>query len=163
MTGAYPATFGERHLQSAVSDPDTGGRSAFARDRDRILYSSAFRALGGKTQVVAATELGYMHNRLTHSLKVAQVGLRLASRLRSDGAAVDPDLVEAACLAHDIGHPPFGHAGETQAVFSELIHVREKRRHVLVRVLAVLFRRRRLHAFLLHVGRQRVAREGVRA
>ncbi|GHJ28518.1 deoxyguanosinetriphosphate triphosphohydrolase-like protein [Streptomyces hygroscopicus subsp. sporocinereus] len=91
------------------------GRSEFARDRDRILYTCAFRALAGKTQVVAAGELGNFHTRLTHSLKVAQLGRVIAGRLARDYAPYgpDPDLVEAACLAHDIGHPPFGHAGES--------------------------------------------------
>lgn len=108
----YPAAFLERHLEDAGDAKDTGGRSPFERDRDRILYSSAFRALAGKTQVVASTELGFLHNRLTHSQKVAQVGKALATRLTQSGALVDPVLVETACLAHDIGHPPFGHAGE---------------------------------------------------
>lgn len=108
----YPPELLERHEQTGVQEADSGGRSPFARDRDRILYSSAFRALGGKTQVVASTELGFLHNRLTHSLKVAQIGRSLARRLHSNGARLDADLVEAACLAHDIGHPPFGHAGE---------------------------------------------------
>ena len=94
-------------------------RSEFARDRDRLLYSTEFRQLAGKSQVVASTEIGPFHTRLTHSLKVAQLGRRLAETLR--GAphqdpqrtkAPDPDLVEFACLAHDIGHPPFGHTGE---------------------------------------------------
>lgn len=100
-------------------------RPEFAHDRDRILYCTAFRRLAGKTQVVAVSEYGLYHTRLTHSLKVAQLGRRLAERLRiyyldrNRGAANDedlppnPDLVEAACLAHDLGHPPFGHAGES--------------------------------------------------
>lgn len=90
-------------------------RSAFKHDRDRVLYSSAFAALAGKTQVVPADELGGYHTRLTHSLKVAQVGRRIAEMLvaQNDGNGPDPDLVETACLAHDIGHPPFGHAGES--------------------------------------------------
>jgi len=95
---------------SAAVDP----RSPFMHDRDRILYCSAFSALAGKAQVVSSHELAGYHTRLTHSLKVAQVGRRITEMLRwqNDGVGPDPDLVEAACLAHDIGHPPFGHAGE---------------------------------------------------
>lgn len=108
----YPASAVERQ-DITLGDPHHGsGRNDFERDRDRILYSSAFRALAGKSQVAAATEVGYLHNRLTHSLKVAQLGRSMATRLNQTGASVDPALVEAACLAHDIGHPPFGHAGE---------------------------------------------------
>jgi dGTPase len=96
------------------NSPDGSGRTDFARDRDRILYSSAFRSLAGKTQVVSAQELGRFHTRLTHSLKVAQLGRDLATRLARGRGTPDVDLVEAACLAHDIGHPPFGHAGEKE-------------------------------------------------
>jgi dGTPase len=82
-------------------------------DQDRILYSSALSSLAGKTQVVATSETGGYHNRLTHSLKVQQLGRRIAELLRPESVpGPDPDLVSAACLAHDIGHPPFGHAGE---------------------------------------------------
>jgi dGTPase len=92
------------------------------RDRDRILYSSAFRRLAGVTQVVGADESDVFHNRLTHSLKVAQFGRRLAEKLRKDNAqnpllevlGIEPDVVEAAGLAHDIGHPPFGHVAEEE-------------------------------------------------
>lgn len=109
----YPDDWLARHLSSeAGTSADTSARTPFDRDRDRLLYSSAFRALGQKTQVVAASELGFQHNRLTHTLKVAQIGRSLATRLATQGALVDPTVVEAACLAHDIGHPPFGHAGE---------------------------------------------------
>ncbi|MEW9520274.1 deoxyguanosinetriphosphate triphosphohydrolase family protein [Streptomyces tubercidicus] len=98
-------------------------RDAFERDRDRILYSSAFRRLAGVAQVAAVREQHLLHNRLTHSLKVGQIGRRLAQRLLTDddefngGLTRDnrqslPDIVEAAGLAHDIGHPPFGHAVE---------------------------------------------------
>lgn len=87
------------------------------RDRDRILYSSSFRRLAEVTQVVAANSGYVFHNRLTHSLQVAQVGRRLAEKLQrryGDLAShyVCPDVVEAACLAHDLGHPPFGHVAE---------------------------------------------------
>jgi len=109
----YPDTWLARHESDQNgSASDDSARSPFDRDRDRVLYSSAFRALGQKTQVVAAGELGFQHNRLTHTLKVAQIGRSLANRLAGQGAKVDPTLVETACLAHDIGHPPFGHAGE---------------------------------------------------
>jgi dGTPase len=101
--------------------PNNQPRTAFARDRDRILYCSAFRRLAEVTQVVAAETAHVFHNRLTHSLQVAQVGRRLAERLINDFPAevndsvgLDPDVVEAACLAHDLGHPPFGHTAETE-------------------------------------------------
>jgi dGTPase len=101
-------------------------RTAAQRDRDRILYSSAFRRLGGVTQVVAAREEGHLfHNRLTHSLKVAQLARRISQKLQKDvdsdrglkarlreRGGLDPDVAEAAGLAHDLGHPPFGHIAE---------------------------------------------------
>lgn len=95
-------------------------RTDAERDRDRILFSSAFRRLAGVTQVAAPTELHPIHNRLTHSLKVAQIGRGLAVRLCNTVPAaqlnaaggLDPTVVEAAGLAHDLGHPPFGHIAE---------------------------------------------------
>jgi dGTPase len=96
-------------------------RKSFQVDRDRILYSSAFRRLAQITQVVTAQEGHVFHNRLTHSLKVAQVARRLAERLIAEQpelaeaiGGVDPDVVEAAALAHDLGHPPFGHTAEEE-------------------------------------------------
>lgn len=139
---------GEPPRRNASDDP----RTPFAKDRDRILYARSFRRLSGKSQVAASTEIESFHTRLTHSLKVAQLGRRIAENLRSeefekllaqtpssaadaqsqgdegsdDGGASppddslfqllapDPDLVEFACLAHDIGHPPFGHSAERE-------------------------------------------------
>ncbi|MFD0419654.1 deoxyguanosinetriphosphate triphosphohydrolase family protein [Streptomyces sp. NPDC127108] len=101
---------------------DDGQRSGFEHDVDRILYSTQWRALAGKSQVVASGELGAYHTRLTHSMKVAQLGRRMAERLERRYGGPNPALVEAACMAHDIGHPPFGHAGETalRATMDEL-------------------------------------------
>ncbi|KUF18080.1 deoxyguanosinetriphosphate triphosphohydrolase family protein [Streptomyces silvensis] len=101
---------------------DNGQRSGFEHDVDRILYSTQWRALAGKSQVVASAELGAYHTRLTHSMKVAQLGRRMAERLERRYGGPNPALVEAACMAHDIGHPPFGHAGETalRATMDEL-------------------------------------------
>jgi dGTPase len=94
-------------------------RSPFQIDRDRILYSMPFRRLAGVTQVVSPGEGEIFHNRLTHSLKVAQIARRIAERLTKTQpdevqawGGADADVVEAAALAHDLGHPPFGHAGE---------------------------------------------------
>lgn len=94
----------------------------FRADRDRIVASPFFARLGGVTQVISPVGSGLLvHNRLTHSLKVAQVARSIAERLIADDrwrdlldrlGGCDPDVVEAAALAHDLGHPPFGHLGE---------------------------------------------------
>ncbi len=93
-------------------------RSDFQRDRDIVLYTSAFKRLSGITQVVSSHTGHVFHNRLTHSLQVAQVGRSLAEKLLklqeelAKGIFLEPHAVEGACLAHDLGHPPFGHIAE---------------------------------------------------
>ena len=112
------------HFYSAFDEETWGGtrkndyRTAFQVDRDRVIHAHAFRKLQSKTQVFLSGEYDFYRTRLTHSMEVAQIGRSICHYLLSQGGPlapdfhIDSDLVEAVCLSHDLGHPPFGHSGE---------------------------------------------------
>ena len=113
--GAGRATTAHDSARWVEEPPKSTYRSDFERDRARVLHSSALRRLGAKTQVVAPDTDDFVRTRLTHSLEVAQVGRELGRAL-----GCDPDVVDTACLSHDLGHPPFGHNGES--ALNEVAH-----------------------------------------
>jgi hypothetical protein len=107
---------GERYYEEA-SPTTYQFKNEFVKDHERVLYSSAFRRLAGVTQVFGTSQGHVFHNRLTHSIKAGQIARSIADRLKPYARAdiqFDPDVVEAAALAHDLGHPPFGHTGELE-------------------------------------------------
>jgi dGTPase len=116
MENRFYGEFDCEHLPG--KRPENDHRTPFQIDRDRVLFSSAFRQLQSKTQVFQSGEYDFYRTRLTHSIEVAKVGrsicefLLARSDLLNDSFHIDADLTEAICLAHDLGHPPFGHIGE---------------------------------------------------
>ncbi len=127
-----PSRYDRRHFPAGSGDTSGDIRTPAQHDRDRILYSPEFRRLSGITQVISPSGNYTTHNRLTHTLEVAQIARSIAATLLyrrgsnypaiERGGGLDPDVVEAAALAHDIGHPPFGHV--TEEVLRDLLRER---------------------------------------
>lgn len=119
MSGKNPR---ERRIHAGWDSKSN--RSAFERDRDRVLYSGFLRRLSGVSQVASAADGDHFHNRLSHTIEVAQISQRLAEHLRDSNdrslTVPIPDVAEAAALAHDLGHPPFGHVGEKAFMSSSM-------------------------------------------
>jgi dGTPase len=138
------AALASRSRGRVVPEPEDELRTAFQRDRDRILHAKAFRRLKHKTQVFLAPEGDHYRTRLTHTLEVSQIARTIARALR-----LNEDLTEAIALGHDLGHPPFGHAGE--AALDEAMAPYGGFRHVAqsLRVVEVLERRRRADGTVL--------------
>ncbi len=124
---ATPKPYGRfwQELDQLPVETKDDERREYSADYDRVLYSTAFRRLSYVTQVVGQNETGLFHNRLVHSLKVAQTGRRIVNRFRqkaekdralraliADYGGCDPRVIHTACIAHDLGHPPFGHVAE---------------------------------------------------
>ncbi|MDF1740610.1 MAG: dNTP triphosphohydrolase [Verrucomicrobiales bacterium] len=118
MQNKFYESFDTERIETAKTGGGGDYRTSFQVDRDRIIHTSAFRRLQNKTQVFFSGEYDFYRTRLTHSIEVAQIGRSICNRLNStsdllgEDYRIDADLVEAACLSHDIGHPPFGHTGE---------------------------------------------------
>lgn len=117
MTNNFYSDFDFERVSESSRKEDY--RTPFQIDRDRLIHSSEFRRLQGKTQVFIPGDNDYYRTRLTHSIEVSQIGRSICYYVKTrygdiftDEYFIDPDLVESACLAHDLGHPPFGHAGE---------------------------------------------------
>ena len=118
MRNDFYGDFDQERIEGEKPLREGEHRSPFQIDRDRIIHTSAFRRLQNKTQVFFSGEYDFYRTRLTHSIEVAQIGRSLCDRLNRTSPLLGPesfldaDLVEAVCLSHDIGHPPFGHTGE---------------------------------------------------
>lgn len=118
MRNDFYGAFDQERIEGEKPLREGEHRSPFQIDRDRIIHTSAFRRLQNKTQVFFSGEYDFYRTRLTHSIEVAQIGRSLCDRLNRTSPLLGPefyldaDLVEAVCLSHDIGHPPFGHTGE---------------------------------------------------